>query len=154
MVHIYYCIYLYKLFELLATIILVLRKKAHKVTYVHLFNHAFTTLYIWTYARYAPGTDTVMFTCWALPEMELHLYYFLTSSNEVIRPQYLWYRQHITTFQVFHTGLHCLTQAHALLNHGSGSCNWQFSWLTFCYTINVFFTFCHAYLDLYVLKVS
>ena len=123
MVHIYYCIYLYKLFELLATIILVLRKKAHKVTYVHLFNHAFTTLYIWTYARYAPGTDTVMFTCWALPEMELHLYYFLTSSNEVIRPQYLWYRQHITTFQVFHTGLHCLTQAHALLNHGSGSCN-------------------------------
>ena len=55
MVCIYYCIYLYKLFEMLATIILVLRKKSHKVTYVHLINHAFTTLYIWTYARYAPG---------------------------------------------------------------------------------------------------
>ena len=101
-----------------------------------------------------PGTDTVMFTCWTLPQVEMHLYYFITSSNERIRPQYLWYRQHITTFQVFHTGLHCLTQAHALLNQGPGSCNWQFSWLTFCYTINVFYTFCHAYLDLYVLKVS
>ena len=55
MVLIYYCIYLYKLFELLATIILILRKKLHKVTLVHLLNHTFTTLYIWTYARYAPG---------------------------------------------------------------------------------------------------
>jgi hypothetical protein len=95
----WYWAYLLMLLGVSDTILHVARKKYNRVTNGHIFTSTSSMLYMWVHTRYMPyGPETmdVMFLCNI--NCLVHFYYMLSSMGSDIRP-YLWWKQHLSTYQ-------------------------------------------------------
>mmetsp|Transcript_3590 Transcript_3590/g.8646 ORF Transcript_3590/g.8646 Transcript_3590/m.8646 type:complete len:300 (-) Transcript_3590:123-1022(-) len=88
-----YMFYMSKIYELLDTVFLVLRKKP--LTFLHVYHHAITLVLCWVELE----TDVVAQWCATILNAAVHVpmyyYYFLTSIGETV-----WWKKYITMFQI------------------------------------------------------
>jgi len=93
----YYWVYIYyisKFYELLDTVIVVLRKK--ELTFLHVYHHSVVMLNVWLWLQYS-----LVFATWGVMwntgvHIIMYHFYYLTS----IGKKDLWWKKYITTIQI------------------------------------------------------
>ncbi|XP_069696799.1 very long chain fatty acid elongase 5-like [Periplaneta americana] len=90
-----------KVVDLMETLFFILRKKNNQVSFLHVYHHAGMVLHTALYAKFGPGTHTVVagsLNC--LVHTVMYCYYFMTH----MWPEYnhkLWWKKHVTHVQMF-----------------------------------------------------
>uniref|UniRef100_A0A1B6C8F0 Elongation of very long chain fatty acids protein n=1 Tax=Clastoptera arizonana TaxID=38151 RepID=A0A1B6C8F0_9HEMI len=87
-----------RLFDLVETIFMVLRKKQKQITFLHVYHHIMVSIAVWLTAKYMPGGHSILFgTLNALVHSVMYMYYFVST----IRPgSTIWWKRHITELQI------------------------------------------------------
>jgi hypothetical protein len=95
----WYLSYWIRLVGMFDTILHVCRKKFNRVTTIHIFYYTTSIIYFWVHTRFAPqGPETIDLMFIVFNQSIAHFYYMLSSMGSDIRP-YLWWKQHLITFQ-------------------------------------------------------
>ena len=128
--------------------ILVGRKKFHKVTTYHVLVHCYTVIFFWIHCRFAPGGHGTLDLLTASSTMvEMHLHYLWISLGP---SSHSWFRQHLTTFQVVQNLANLSRLIVVLILAPTCDFPWQISLLTFSFETFCFVFFICSYLELYV----
>ena len=144
----WYWMYLTRISTLLDTMILVGRKKFHKVTTYHVLVHCYTVIFFWIHCRFAPGGHGTLDLLTASSTMvEMHLHYLWISLGP---SSHSWFRQHLTTFQVVQNLANLSRLIVVLILAPTCDFPWQISLLTFSFETFCFVFFICSYLELYV----
>ncbi|RZF39340.1 hypothetical protein LSTR_LSTR000861 [Laodelphax striatellus] len=105
-----------KVLDLLDTVFMVLRKKSHQASFLHLYHHTGMVLATWIGTKYVAGGHVVLFgTINSFVHTVMYIYYLLTALN----PEYkksIWWKKHITELQLIQFVLTSLHSAIALFN--------------------------------------
>ncbi|XP_060082458.1 elongation of very long chain fatty acids protein 1-like [Ylistrum balloti] len=95
-----YLFFISKMIELTDTVIFVLKKKFHQLTFLHLFHHGFLPFNWWFGIKFAPGGwGTFHAFINAMVHSVMYMYYFLSAGGPTIQ-KYLWWKKYITTIQI------------------------------------------------------
>ena len=144
----WYWMYLTRISTLLDTMILIGRKKFHKVTNYHIIVHCYSMLHYWTHTRYAAGGHgTLDIMIGATTVVEMHLFYFWISMAPSEHP---WFKQHLTTFQLVQQSVNLMRLVAVLIVAPTCDFPWQISCLSFIFLLFCFWFFISSYLKLYV----
>ncbi|CAG2107205.1 unnamed protein product [Medioppia subpectinata] len=95
-------IYFYtKLFDLLDTVIFVLRKKSNQVSFLHVYHHFMVPVMGYLTIVYCPQTVVVEVFCFlnSIIHTIMYSYYLLSAFGPKIQP-YLWWKRYITRLQI------------------------------------------------------
>lgn len=146
-----YHYYLSKFYELLDTVIMVLKKK--QLIFLHVYHHA-SMLYIswiWVSANYTISWWGVLTN--TLVHVFMYYYYFVATYG--VQP---WFKQYITSGQIvqFIVGI-ALACAHIYEYYSSGgncSGNIRLAWISHAVTISFLFLFINFYIKTYTQKRS
>lgn len=77
---------LLKIIDLFDTIVFVLRKNYRQISYLHLYHHVSTVLYIWWVLKYSPHPCIITFICINTTVHTLmYFYYFLSTLGSNVR---------------------------------------------------------------------
>ncbi|XP_033735408.1 elongation of very long chain fatty acids protein 7-like [Pecten maximus] len=95
-----YLFFISKMVELTDTIIFVLKKKFHQLTFLHLFHHGFLPFNWWFGIKFAPGGwGTFHAFINTMVHSVMYMYYFLSACGPAIQ-KYLWWKKYITKIQI------------------------------------------------------
>ena len=143
--------YLTKLIEYCDTLFFILRKKFSHVTFLHVYHHASMCVYLWNIATFLPTANVfvpVVFN--AVVHVIMYIYYFLSALGPKYT-KYLWWKKHLTKFQMFQFMLIMFVTVISYMN----GCNTKYDYLhcfIFCYMITFLFLFGQFYLTRYIRK--
>lgn len=90
-----------KLAEFSETVFFVLRKKYNQVTFLHLYHHVSTSLFMWLGVKYVPGGSAafpVMLNC--IVHVVMYTYYLLTAKGPEWQKRIGEYKKYLTVFQM------------------------------------------------------
>lgn len=91
---IYFANYLLKFYELIDTVLLVLKKKP--VDMLHFYHHAATLLLVYTQLVFADTVQWVPIMINLLVHVIMYYYYFITSCGK----HQIWWKKYLTVFQI------------------------------------------------------
>ncbi|KAF4532065.1 hypothetical protein B566_EDAN018111 [Ephemera danica] len=95
-----YMYFLLKIFDLVDTILYVVRGKPNQITFLHMFHHITVLIISWLVANYAPdGHATFSLLLNTIVHVVMYTYYLLASFGPAIQP-YLWWKRYLTRFQM------------------------------------------------------
>ncbi|XP_021363340.1 elongation of very long chain fatty acids protein 1-like [Mizuhopecten yessoensis] len=95
-----YLFFISKIIELTDTIIFIMKKKFHQLTFLHLFHHGFLPFNWWFGIKFIPGGwGTFHAFINTLVHSVMYMYYFLSAGGPAIQ-KYLWWKKYITTIQI------------------------------------------------------
>ncbi|XP_011155798.2 elongation of very long chain fatty acids protein 1 [Solenopsis invicta] len=92
---------LMKLIDLIETIVFVLRKKDHQVSFLHTYHHVVTVYYVWLSLRYSYSFIMLMLTLNCSVHVIMYSYFYL-STFQNIQPRLLPYKKWLTFMQMVH----------------------------------------------------
>lgn len=95
-----YLFFISKMVELTDTIIFIMKKKFHQLTFLHLFHHGFLPFNWWFGIKFIPGGwGTFHAFINTMVHSVMYMYYFLSAGGPAIQ-KYLWWKKYITTIQI------------------------------------------------------
>jgi len=92
--------YASKLFELLDSLFIILRKREKQLSFLHVYHHATMFPLWWIGAKYVAGGSSFLgafFNCCV--HVIMYSYYALSTLGESVRP-YLWWKKYLTVLQM------------------------------------------------------
>ncbi|CAB3364878.1 very long chain fatty acid elongase AAEL008004-like [Cloeon dipterum] len=96
-----YVYFALKLFDMIDTVIYVLRNKPNQVTFLHLYHHVSTLLLAWVVATYAPGGHgTFVQLLNTIVHVIMYTYYMIAGLGPRFQ-RFLWWKRYLTRIQLF-----------------------------------------------------
>lgn len=142
--------YFSKFTEFLDTFFFVLRKKNQNVSTLHVLHHGLMPLFAWEAARFVPGGHESFGALFnTLVHVVMYTYYFLSAWG--VDPRYLWWKRHLTKFQMFQF---FTVTCHSLLLAWDNSCGFPVvqSMITSSFMVLFFVLFAQFYIRAYSQK--
>ncbi|XP_069671883.1 very long chain fatty acid elongase 7-like [Periplaneta americana] len=142
---------LLKLAELVETVFFILRKKYSQVTFLHLYHHVSTLIFMWIGTKTSPGGTMafpVMLNC--VVHTFMYTYYLLTSLGPQWQNRIGKYKRYLTVFQMVQFTIILIHISYVL----NSSCRVP-SLLVYAFLPNlilVFYLFYDFYRDVYIAK--
>ena len=101
--HYLWVFHLTKYYEIMDTVIMLLRKSFRQITFLHVYHHLSTIVYTWFILYNHPGGDFYLgplINSWV--HIWMYTYYLLASfMNKQSRFKYLWWSVYLTQLQIF-----------------------------------------------------
>ena len=114
--HVCWWYYFSKFIEFLDTIFFLLRKKDNQITNLHVIHHSVMPVHGWLGAKFAPGGHlTFLVLVNSLVHVVMYTYYLLAAMGPEYQ-KYLWWKKHLTTFQLVQFAFVLHHNAQALYN--------------------------------------
>ncbi|XP_069704990.1 very long chain fatty acid elongase 4-like isoform X2 [Periplaneta americana] len=89
-----------KIVELSDTVFFVLRKKENQITFLHVYHHSSTAIYVWFYLTYLPGSQGLVIAFLnSLVHVFMYSYYMIAAMGPRFH-RYLWWKKYITWIQL------------------------------------------------------
>lgn len=110
-----YAYFAIKIFDLLDTVFIVLRKKWNQISFLHLYHHVGVCLGAWIAMKFFPGGHVVMLgilNCFV--HVFMYFYYLISSLNPELKKN-LWWKKYITQIQIIQFAFLTVHFTHPLL---------------------------------------
>lgn len=121
MAYFIYLFYISKLFELMDTIIMVLKRNVHQITVLHVYHHVSIAIIWWIIAHHAPGGDAYFSAAMNSAVHVIMYFYYLLSSilrgREKLRQKYLFWGKYLTQIQMLQFGLNMVQAYYCIKTH-------------------------------------
>uniref|UniRef100_A0A0D6QRX1 Very-long-chain 3-oxoacyl-CoA synthase n=1 Tax=Araucaria cunninghamii TaxID=56994 RepID=A0A0D6QRX1_ARACU len=121
MAHFIYVFYVSKIFELMDTIIMVLKRNVRQITILHVYHHVSIAIIWWIIARHAPGGDAYFSAAMnSAVHVVMYFYYLLSSilrNNDKVRRKYLFWGKYLTQIQMLQFGVNMVHAYYCLKTH-------------------------------------
>ncbi|KAJ3100429.1 hypothetical protein HDU97_002216 [Phlyctochytrium planicorne] len=138
----YYIMYMYyisKFYELLDTVILVLRKKT--LIFLHWYHHAIVIVMVWTWLEYGVTFSALGMIANTFVHVFMYYYYYATCIGQKV-----WFKQHLTSAQIFQFSLSFILSVPYLYFHFQKACP---GWNAFVFSSLVNGSFLILFVDFY-----